>query len=185
MSLVPASSRAGTGSGGGAITLLQTITLGADGTIDFTSIDQTHTDLILQGNIRGTNAATTDTLELHVNNDGGANYQYEQAVAASTAWTVFGATGATVIDLIDNGLPAASANAAFFAGIQLTFYGYKSALWNKTVSGTAVLPNGTNGQLVQVAGNWLSSAPINRLTLFGGFTANLKAGSSVRLYAVG
>lgn len=175
----------GAAAGGGAITLLSTITLGADGTIDFTGIDQSHTDLLIQGNVRGTNAATTDTLEIHVNNDVGTNYQYEQAVAAGAAWTVFGGTASTVLDTIDNALPAATANAAFFAGIQLTFYGYRSTSWNKTMTGTVALPNGTNGQLSVVAGNWLSTAAINRITLFGGFTANLKAGSSVKLYGIG
>jgi hypothetical protein len=168
--------------GAGALTLLQTITLGADGTIDFTSISQAYNDLYLVGMLRGTNAAATDTLELHVNNDAGANYQYEQANAAATAWTVFGGAGSTVVDLLDNSLPAASANASFFASVELNVYGYTSTTWRKLVMMTSVLPNGTNGAIGLTAGVWASTAAVSRLTLFGGFTANLKAGSSMRLY---
>jgi hypothetical protein len=155
--------------GAGALTLLQTITLGADGTIDFTSISQAYNDLYLVG-------------MLHVNNDAGANYQYEQANAAATAWTVFGGAGSTVVDLLDNSLPAASANASFFASVELNVYGYTSTTWRKLVMMTSVLPNGTNGAIGLTAGVWASTAAVSRLTLFGGFTANLKAGSSMRLY---
>jgi hypothetical protein len=171
----------------GALVLLQTIILAVDGVIDFTSIDQNYADLIVSAMVRGTDAGGTDTLELHVNNDSGSHYIFQQNVSSGTAWTVFNSAGAsTVINLADHGIPAAAAAANQFAAVDLTVFGYTSTVWEKVVYGNVAYHGSANGLMEITSGVWTATpAAINRLTLYGGFTTNLKAGSVARLYGRG
>lgn len=168
------------------LTLLATQILAVDGPIDFTGIDQNYADLVVSGMLRGTRAASVDTLELHINNDSATHYSYQQAIQASSAWTVFGGNGSTVIDLADQGLPAASQGASVYAALELTVTGYVSTIWQKMITAEISTPLGSNGTGTITVGTWTPTpAAVTRLTLYGGFTTNLAAGSVARLYGRG
>jgi hypothetical protein len=165
------------------MTLISTTTLAVDGTIDVSSIPNTYNDLILVAIIRGT-AAGNDGLALRFNNDSAGNYSWERIQASAATVSAFEPTLTTA--QIDCGsIPAASGTANSFAVSTITVYGYNSTTWLKSVtwenfSTLTIVSGGPNVR--RGGGTWLSTATINRVTLFGAGTANLLTGSQLRIY---
>jgi hypothetical protein len=167
----------------GALTLLSTTTRATDGTIDVSSISQAYSDLVIAAVVRGTDAGTTDTLKLVLNNDTASNYgsQRLQGTAATAS-----ATESNSAAFVSAGImPAGGATAGFFMFIELTILGYTSTTWNKVVLieygyGTAI----TTGARFRVSGMglWASTAAVNRITLSGFSTAALLTASTARIY---
>lgn len=171
------------GGGGGAITLITTSTRATDGTIDLTSIAGSYNDLILVGIVRGTDAGVTDTLKMQFNADTGSNYgsQNLQGTAAAASATESN-SGAQISSAT---MPAAGEAASYFLFFEMLIPGYASTSWYKHVlihhaRGTGIT---TGLRFVnQRMGLWNSTAAITQITFSGFSTANLKTGSTVRLY---
>lgn len=167
----------------GALTLLSTTTRATDGTIDVSSISQAYSDLVLLIIARGTDAATTDTLKLVLNNDTASNYGSQRL--QGTAGTA-SATESNSAAFVSAGvMPAAAATSGYFWFAEVVIPGYTSTTWNKVAYidyayGTAI----TTGARFRVAGMglWNSTAAINRVTLSGFSTAALLTGSTLRIY---
>lgn len=175
--------------GGGAsqgvgLQLLSTTTLGSDGTFDVSGIDQTYSDLILIGIVRGTRAAATvDTLWMRFNNDSGAHYdnQFLDSHGSTTASSVSNTDAAIYAASI---IPASTATAGDFGYFCAEIPGYASTVWNKTANCDYSSPI-TAGSLVWrgfLGGVWRSTAAITRVQVLGQTTANLLAGSQLRIY---
>jgi hypothetical protein len=178
MALSPASSRAA--ASGAGFTPISVTTLGADGTIDVQSIPQTFNDLVLVLVVRGTRASTAEFLQLQLNGDAGANYD-SSVVNGNTAPSTSLAAASLQVS---TSMPAATATAGLFGGFELTIFGYTSTGWDKTVMGVSANPTvaGATITIEQASGVWRSTSAVNRVTLFGGTTAALKAGSVLRIY---
>src|SRR4051812_35935410 len=74
MALSPTSSRTSSSGSAGALTLLSTTTLGADGPFDVSGISGAYNDLVLVMIARSTRVLTSDTPTMRVNNDSSAIY---------------------------------------------------------------------------------------------------------------
>ncbi len=182
-----------TADGAGAVTyatpamvLLFSTTLGSSGTFDQASIPQTFNDLLVVFIARGTDAGATDSLQVRFNNDSGANYGSQivfgnQANPAATEHV-----SQTSIGALPTITAAGFASARFVAG-QVWIPGYASTAWQKTTAtnspiGLAITSAGMIAQAV--TGLWNATTAINRIQAFGASTANLVAGSQMRIYGI-
>lgn len=181
MASVPTSSHGSSGAAGDE-TLLSTTTLGADGVFDVTGISGAYNDLRLVLVARGTRAAVNDFLQMRLNNDSGANY--DSAWSINTVGTnSLGATSARM----SGQWPAASALANGFALSEIFIPLYAGTAKLKVVRFTNTDPGSSAGTTpFQESGAvlWNSTAAITRVGFFGGTTANLLAGSQLRIYGV-
>lgn len=178
MSLSPASSRGSSGTGSAA--LITSVTLGADGTFDVSGLSQAYNDLVLSLIVRGTRASTAEFLQLQLNADTGAHYDSATMNGASVPATFFAQTSAT----LSSAMAAATASANQFSVFEIVIFGYASVAFNKTILSHSFNPitAGSSVVIEESGGIWQSSAAVTRVTLFGGTTANLKAGSILRVY---
>ena len=172
------------GGGAGAMTLLSTTTLGADGQIDVSGIGQGYNDLYLVMMFRSARATAADFCQMRVNNDSTASAYEIVNIDARTA--VSAATTTATAAQVSDGMSGNSATANFFSLGQMWLPGYASTTWQKQMfwiwSGS-----GTNLNSVAGVGQWHNTAAINRVTFWANTIAspsNLLAGSSLRIYGV-
>lgn len=177
----------GSGSGGGgagAVSLLNSVTLGANGTFDVSGISQAATDLILSFIVRGADVGAGDTLLLRFNNDStGGHYSTQMAGGFGTTATASAdnTTGAIKLDIVANGGTPATA----WSVLEVVVPGYKSTTWEKSIVVQKYRIYGaatTNQDITVVGGIWLSTSAITRVQALGTTTANLVAGSTLRIY---
>lgn len=173
----------GGGGGGGSVTLLDAVTLSADGTFDVQNISQGYNDLLLSLVVRGTAATALDGLMLRFNNDSTSGNYISQS-ARSNGSTVSGsASTASQTSGSIAGIAAGSAPTGYFAQVAVTIPGYSSTTWQKIALGQSGAAGSATSPNVWIhAFQWLSTAAITRVALFGGSTANLLAGSTLRIY---
>ena len=140
---------------------LASTTVGAGGasSIDFTSIPQTYTDLVVKYSLR--NASNNTTLQVTFNNDGTrANYSYRQ---------VYG-NGSSVVndaqsDIFWGQVNPSSYTASTFSNGEIYIPNYLSAN-KKSASSDAVLENNaTASTAALLAGLWQGTAAINQISL--------------------
>lgn len=175
---------AGGGGGGGGMTLLSTTTLAAPGTIDVPSISGAYNDLILILMARGTDSGAADFIQVRFNNDTGSNY-YREAFQFSGTSTNSTLEGLSQTSIGAGKMASTGPPAGCFGTLQMTIFGYASTSWVKVAQYQAWDPEGTlTSTLVASSGGayWNSTAALNRITIFGGFTANLAIGSQLRIY---
>ncbi len=186
----------GTGSGGGgggttinsgAVTLIQTQTLGADAAdFTFSSIPQTYQDLQLTCYGRVTEATTSDYIYLRFNGDTAANYD-DQKVTGNTSSAASGQTNGGTKIRIAEWPGTSSSTTTQVAAMQTTIPSYASTAFDKAVSGTSFdnwnTTSGSN-QVGTFGGKWRSTAAITSLTLIP-TSNNFKTGSSCSLYGAG
>jgi hypothetical protein len=181
-----------TATGGGNYVQLADSLLGSDtASFDFTSISGSykHLQLIISG--RSTKAAvTSDTMNLKINNDGGANYDWlfftegtgtSYGTGSGGMVETFAGTSARIMDL-----PAANSTAGDSGNLQLTFPDYASTTLNKTAYSTGGVLFDRSAGLIRVHRcfvSWRNTAAITRITLTpaGG---NWKTGSRATLYGL-
>jgi len=168
----------------GAQTLLSTTTLGADGTFDLTSISQAYNDLLLVVIARGAASAANDRIILRLNNDSATNYD-DQTVEGAASAAVASRHAATATPEIVDVIPAGTAPSNYFGISEILIPGYTSTTWEKVALAKWAASNGAGTPLNgQTSVQWHSTAAISRVGLFGQTTANLLAGSTVRLYGI-
>jgi len=157
--------------------LIQTITVGSGGSasIDFTSIPQTYTDLLVLYSARSARAAVGDDVYIRFNGlstnlssrtlygTGSATASYSDASVAYIGYAVGDTSTASVFS---NGNP-----------------NYVGST-NKSVSGDVVSENNATGATQQfAAGLWSSTAAITQLTIYC-LNGNFKQYSSASLYGI-
>jgi hypothetical protein len=177
----------GSGGGGGAVSQLAQQTLSGAGIIDIQNIPGTATSLWVVGMIRGTRAAaSTDGLNITVNNDSGSNYDAEVWYDNGSAWTlVNGGYGVTAFQSL--GVTASTATANRFTMVELLIPGYASTSWHKMMFGRVGFDSAaavTSMFTGMHACGWNSTAAITRITMQGANTANLVSGSQVTVYGI-
>ena len=167
-----------------ALVLLSTTTLGANGTIDVTGIDQTYNDLVLELICRGAAAATVDTLGVQFNNDTGANY-YSTYYYATNAANNPGGSFADTKGWAAGIFTANTATAGLATYLAMEILGYTNTSWTKNAIaqwGAADSLAAGHSYTGHSTVTWNNTAAINRVKFFGVSTANLIANSTLRIY---
>jgi hypothetical protein len=177
---------AGGGGGGGGWTLLSTTTLASAGTFDVSSISSSYNDLMLVVIARATDGAGSDGVICWFNNDSGNNYSTEFLEVVGTSLS--GALNEGVNSSLNARIGTVSANGAtanHFGMCEATILGYASTTWKKVTlwrSWEAASIATSNMFASQGGMIWNNTAAINRVQVRGRSTANLAAGSQLRIY---
>lgn len=153
-------------------------------TLDFTSIDQNFRSLILDAQFRGTTAANTVAVALRINNDSGANYDYQQFIGSGAAASAAEAFGQTSLAI--GNMPGSTAAAGLAAQFRCEIANYVGTTFNKTALTRMANKAGTgtgNLAIVELGGFWRSTAAITRVTLIPN-TGNFDTGSVATLWGV-
>ena len=144
-------------------TLISSVTVGSGGAanIEFTSIPQTYTDLVIQLSGRGTGAGGEVSATLQFNNNS-SNYSSRwlrgSGAAASSGSDTYGTDEIYLFEM-----PAASATASTFQNGSIYIPNYTSSN-NKSVSVDSVSENnGTTAWAYLTAGLWSNSAAITSI----------------------
>jgi hypothetical protein len=163
--------------------LIESKTLGtAQASIEFTSIPQTFTDLVVLVNARAVSASVVVSGGLFLN-----------STASDTSWRALSGTGSSansgtqsgVTDFLIGDFPAASATANTFGNALVYIPNYTGSQQKSLSSDSVSENNGTAADQKIVAGLCTKTAAITSLTVRvyqGGI--NLAAGSMVSLYGV-
>lgn len=165
-------------------TLISTLN-GGGTTIDFTSIPQTYTDLVVLHYLRFSSASGLQNVFIRFNNDSGTSYKqtmilstgdglasYVNNSANAYNWSYApGSTGTTTANAYSNG------------SLYIPNYANTTDIKSTSLDLTSII-NASTDQAVEIhAGYWNSTSAINRIT----FTANadtFTSGSTVSLYGI-
>ena len=158
--------------------LIETKTLGtAAASIEFTSIPQDGTDLLVLVSARGDNAANSNWMEMTFNSNT-SNYSYRVLQGSGSSAASFSGTVRYAGDI-----PAANATSNTF-GNNLVYIPNYTASVNKSYSVDSVWENNaTAAEQSIVAGLWSNTAAITTLAI-AIRSGNLIAGSTISLYKI-
>ena len=165
--------------------LIETVTVGSGGTanVEFTSIPQTYTDLVLVHSVRVALSDVASSSIVQFNNDTGANYssrrlQGDGSIATSTAFSnnaLFGLSGA---------VPAATATTSVFSNGLVYIPNYRSSVAKPFSADSVSETNATNGYLGLFASIWSGTDAITTITLKDYSGTNFVEYSSASLYGI-
>jgi len=164
-----------------AIQLIQTITLGANGTFSFQNIPAVYSHLEIRGMVRSALAATVDTPWIRFNNDTATNYSTQQIGANSATPYANQIAGLGAAYPQANVIDANSQSAGIFTPVVLHIPGYASTTWHKMFY--VMHHQAATGWTELMSGRWASTAAINRIDYTAAGT-NLVAGSMLSLYGI-
>jgi len=157
----------------------------AAASVTFYNIPQNYSALQLTIYARSDRAAVAnDTLNLRLNLDAGANYDFNTPYISDTTITGNIAVAATAIGL--GYIPAATATAGVFDSYSIVIPSYAETTGQKSVTGTGTLKTGTataNLFIFAISGWWRSTAAITSVRLLPG-AGNFIAGSIFNLCAI-
>lgn len=165
--------------------IADSLLVGSVASFDFQSIlaDFAHLRLVLSG--RGDNATANIGVQIRMNNDSGANYDYQVFRAAGTTLTGTEFFAQTSIQVAN--IPGSTATANFFGVCTIEIPGYTGATGFKPIVATNYQQQGSSaGQTITqvLGGSWRSAGvAINRLTVFPA-AGNFIAGSRATLYGL-
>lgn len=170
-----------TEAGSSAIEVIARVVVGVGGaaTIDFTSIPQTYENLRLVGTLRCDFAADERTLRLRANNDSGANY-HGKGTDIGGSVGLFQEYAQTTSYL--GRVAAANSGAARPTILVAEFAAYARTTLQKQWTSVAHY-FGASDMFTSKVGHWMSTAAINRLTIFPA-SGNFIEGSVLTLYGV-
>jgi hypothetical protein len=163
--------------------LIETKTLGtAAASIEFTSIPQDGTDLLVLLSGRGVAAATLVSAGLFIN-----------SVAADTSWRRLSGNGSSASsgsttganDFLIGDIPGANATSNTFSNNSIYIPNYTGSQQKSLSSDSVAENNATTADQNIIAGLCTKTAAVTSLTvrIYGG-SSNLAAGSTVSLYKV-
>jgi hypothetical protein len=158
--------------------LIETKTLTvAAASIEFTSIPQTFTDLVLVVSARSSRAASVDNM----------NFQFNNVTTGYTSRRLYG-SGSSATSGTDTSIyfdaPAASATANTFGSAFIYIPNYTGST-NKSVSNDNVTENNaTLAYQTIMAGLWSNTAAITSIKLLSLTSSNYTIGSTASLYGV-
>lgn len=145
--------------------LIASTTVGSGGasSIDFSSIPNTFTDLVVHLSGRSSRSNPTDTVFLKFNN---TNSTYSTIRVYSTGTSVGSDTGSTGNGLDVATLNGATSTSSFFSNQKIYIPSYTSSN-KKTISydGTSSNNSTTGNFLVLTSGQWSGTSTINQITL--------------------
>ena len=161
---------------------IETVTVGSGGaaSIEFTSIPQDGTDLVIKTNTRSSQATTVTFLKSQLNGDTGANYDWLYLRGTGSSAQTSSSSGDT--DIRWGHLPGANATANTFDNSELYIANYTGST-NKSISADSTSEdNATLGIQNISACLYNDTTAITSVKLFS--SSNLVEGSTASLYIV-
>lgn len=161
-------------------TLIQSVTVGSGGaaSIEFGSIPQTYTDLLIVHSIRTNRANTGDWLLVSFNGST-ASFTERDLYGTGSATGSSSATPRYIAEIVGG-----SATASVFGNGVVYIPNYTSSSY-KSYSADAVGENNATASLqVLIAGLWSNTAAITSITITSGSASTLAQYSSVSLYGI-
>jgi hypothetical protein len=156
----------------------QTLTAAA-GTITFSSIPQTYTDLVVIANGRMTAAGQDQAFFCRLNGDGATNYSWTQLAGNGTSAYSDRLTNDSYCRL--GKITGSSAASGHFANNVINFQNYFNTTTNKTI---LTRGNASNAELNAAVSLWRSTAAITSITFYCAGLNNWEIGSSFTIYGV-
>ncbi len=159
--------------------LVQSVTVGAGGaaSIEFTSIPQTGTDLLLVVSARSTQAVIYDYLFLSFN---GSSSNFSARFLDGNGSVVESGTWSNAV--VDSSVVGASATANTFGSSQFYISNYAGST-NKSYSNDSVTENNASTAYQSIhAGLWSNTAAVSSIGMITG--GNFVAGSTASLYII-
>lgn len=149
--------------------------------IDIQSISGLYRHLWLEYFLRTDQVANESDLRIRFNNDSGANYAYQNLNASGglNSTSLFGQTSI----LATAAITGSTAQAFSYGAGEILLPHYASANHKIVLVRSVNKSAGTTMRLVEVGGQWLAVAVINRITLSPA-SGNFVAGSQVSLFGV-
>ena len=162
-------------------TLIEAKTLGSSAaSIDFTSIPQTYTDLILVYSARTNAANRSDEANLTFNNNA-SNYSWKMLYGSGT--TAASAQDSAVSSIAGIQIPGGNSTASTFSNGQIYIPNYTGSNYKSVSSEAAQEDNQTTAYIKIVAGLWSNSAAITSVKLSGA-TGSFVQYSTFYLYGI-
>lgn len=162
-------------------------TLGsAAANINVTSIPGGYAHLLIHLYARSDNASANTTCLMRFNGDTAANYDYQQLRGSATTSTAAEAFAQTSM-LVANAIPANTATANVFGGIDIWIPNYAGSANNKCAISSFAHKEGTattNLQAGETAAFWRSNSAITQVTLLPG-AGNFNTGTRMTVYVFG
>ena len=159
---------------------IATQTLGsAAGSVTFSSIPSTYTDLVLVVNARKDTSVTVDAFYCRFNGDGATNY----------SWTSLAGDGSTAYSERTSNdsycrlanLPGNNTGTLVFGTAIVNFQNYANTSTNKTMISRG---STAGGEVMASVSLWRSTAAINSFVLYTAGLGNWASGSSFTLYGI-
>lgn len=148
-----------------AKTLIETITVGAGGVaaIEFTSIPQTGTDLLLVLSARADSATNATSALVRFNSDTGSNYTFLRLTGDGSSVTSSTVTGNAAYHMFSVTGSTATSNTFGNSALRIANYTSSSA---KSISQDGVTENNnTASRQTITAQTWTGTSPISTITL--------------------
>lgn len=170
----------------GGWVLLDTQTVSSPtGTINFTSINQSYTNLVIMGNLQNDSTNIYENTLMHFNGDTGSNYIYGQGWYSSSGGSSLVASPSAFANLILS--PSSIVNGTVgFSSVTATIYNYSSNTLSKNYESIGPMLIDSTGDLYNfnIGGRWYSSFPITDISLAVDNSFNFTAGTILNLYGV-
>jgi hypothetical protein len=164
-----------------AMTLIETKTLGtAAASIEFTSIPQTFTDLVVLVSGRSTRSDVRDEIQTQFNGDTASNYTLRTLRGSGSAVI---SQSVSFTALVRADMPAATSTANTFSNISYYIPNYTSAVAKSLSIESVMENNATESFLYLVAGLWNNTAAITSIFMKPE-VANFAIGSVFSLYGI-
>ena len=154
------------------------VTAATQATLEFSSIPDTYTDLMILLSSRVTTAAVGETL----------NILFNGSSASISSRYLYGAGSGSPVSTTSSSLAAfvnaSSATASTFDNVVLYFPNYAGSNYKSFTSDSVTETNGTTAYQVILAGLWSNTAAINSITLDPASGASFGQYSSATLYGI-
>jgi hypothetical protein len=147
--------------------LIQAVTVGSGGsaTIEFTSIPQTYTDLLLKLSLRSSIAGNNQgSAEMIFNNSTATNYSYRNLRGSGSA-TVSGTASSQAFIRVTNNHPTAGNTASIFCNSEIYIPNYTSSQAKSTSESNISENNDPTAFMHLVAGLWSLTSAITSIKL--------------------
>jgi hypothetical protein len=162
--------------------LIETKTLGtAAASIEFTSIPQTFTDLVVVASLRSARAAVGDDIVFRYNGDTGSNYSFRSLAGTGSAV----ASGSSTLTVGYFGIcAAANSTANTFGNGSLYIPNYTGSTAKSSSSDSVGENNATAADQIILAQLYSQTTAISSILIFSNTSSNLVAGSTISLYGI-
>ncbi len=166
---------------------IQSYTLAsATSSINFTTIPQTYTDLILS--ISGLSVASETYLKFN-DDSTSANYSAHTMSGQGNAagypgvWSAYRYNGSSNGVLIGNRGTSSSTTIPTYYYVNIMQY-TSTSMYKNTLSRSGIINSSTTGNVELIAGMWKSGTAINKISIVNSAGGNFQIGTTATLYGV-